>query len=62
MPLAACRAPALGRKLECLLPESRVAYLNIEHVGKDFPNREGGRQIVCVLDDVSLSIEKPKNR
>ncbi len=35
-----------------------MSYLNIEHVGKDFPNREGGRQVVCVLDDVSLSIEK----
>ncbi|MBI2808311.1 MAG: ABC transporter ATP-binding protein [Planctomycetes bacterium] len=35
-----------------------MSYLNIEHVGKDFPNREGGSRPVCVLDDVSLSIER----
>lgn len=35
-----------------------MSFLNIEHVGKDFPNREGGRLPVCVLDDVSLNIER----
>lgn len=35
-----------------------MSFLNIEHVGKDFPNREGGRLPVCVLDDVTLNIER----